>query len=85
MDSTLTPPAVTANNGWTQKTGTEAWNPALATKYDTATEHVAQYKYNGPDVVPQPGNDIPDVPSNFVLVEFKPETTEHYLEQQNTG
>ncbi|WP_210394469.1 hypothetical protein, partial [Peptoniphilus sp. HMSC062D09] len=43
MDSTLTPPTVTPNAGWIQKTGAEAWGPALATKYDTATQHVAQY------------------------------------------
>ena len=71
MASTLTAPAVTANTGWTQKTGAEAWNPSLATKYDAATEHVAQYKYNGPDVVPQnPGEDKPNVPDNFVKVDF---------------
>ena len=72
MNSTLTPPAVTPNTGWTQKTGAEAWDPELATKYIEATEHVAQYKYTGDDVVPQkPGEEKPDVPKNFVLVEFK--------------
>ena len=72
MNSTLTPPTVIPNNGWTQKTGAETWNPELATKYIEATEHVAQYKYTGDDVVPQnPGEEKPDVPKNFVLVEFK--------------
>ena len=71
MASTLTPPAVTPNTGWTQKTGAEAWNPDLATKYDSAIEHVAQYNYTGKDIVPQPGEEKPDVPNNFVLVEFK--------------
>ncbi|WP_103981349.1 Rib/alpha-like domain-containing protein [Helcococcus massiliensis] len=32
----------------------------------------ATYKYIGPEIVPQPGDDKPDVPENFVLVEFLP-------------
>ncbi|VFB17045.1 Uncharacterised protein [Urinicoccus massiliensis] len=67
MASTLTPPTVTPNTGWTHN----GWNPVLATKYDAEKEHVAQYKYTGEDVVPQPGDDKPDVPADFVLVEFK--------------
>ncbi len=39
MESTLTPPDVTADSGWEFN----GWKPALATKYDAATEHVAQY------------------------------------------
>ena len=71
MASALTPPTVTANTGWTQKTGPEAWNPALATKYDEGKTHVAQYQYIGDDVVPQnPGEDKPNVPDNFVKVDF---------------
>lgn len=32
----------------------------------------AKYEYIGPKIVPQPGKDKPDVPDNFVLVEFLP-------------
>lgn len=68
MKSTLAEPNVTADEGWTHN----GWNPALATKYDSATEHVAQYEYSGEDVVPQkPGEDKPDVPENFVKVDFQ--------------
>ena len=70
---TLTPPIVNPNTGYAQKTGDEAWSPRLKTSYSTDTEHVAQYDYNGKDVIPQPGSEKPDnVPDNFVLVEFKP-------------
>ena len=70
---TLTPPAVNPNTGYAQKTGDGAWSPKVETSYSIDTEHVAQYDYNGKDVIPQPGSDKPDnVPENFVLVEFKP-------------
>ncbi len=68
----LTPPKVTANKGWKVKTGNDAWSPAVATKYNQDTIHVAQYDYDGASVVPQkPGDKKPDVPDNFVKVEFK--------------
>ena len=67
MASTLAAPDVTPVTNY-KFTG---WNPALATKYDEGKTHVAQYKYNGPDVVPQnPGEDKPNVPDNFVKVDF---------------
>ena len=70
---TLTPPAVNPNTGYAQKTGDGAWSPKVETSYSRDTEHVAQYDYNGKDVIPQPGSEKPDnVPENFVLVEFKP-------------
>ena len=70
---TLTPPAVNPNTGYAQKTGDGAWSPKVETSYRRDTEHVAQYDYNGDDVISQPGPDRPDnVPENFVLVEFKP-------------
>lgn len=70
---TLTPPAVNPNTGYAQKTGDGAWSPKVETSYSRDTEHVAQYDYNGKDVIPQPGSEKPDnVPKNFVLVEFKP-------------
>ena len=70
---TLTPPAVNPNTGYAQKTGDGAWLPKVETSYSRDTEHVAQYDYNGKDVIPQPGSEKPDnVPENFVLVEFKP-------------
>lgn len=70
---TLTPPAVNPNTGYAQKTGDGAWSPKVETSYSRDTEHVAQYDYNGDDVISQPGPEKPDnVPENFVLVEFKP-------------
>lgn len=70
---TLTPPRVSSNTGYAQKTGDGAWSPKVETSYSRDTEHIAQYDYNGDDVIPQPGPDKPDnVPNNFVLVEFKP-------------
>ena len=70
---TLTPPTVNPNTGYAQKTGDGAWSPKVETSYSRDTEHVAQYDYNGKDVIPQPGSEKPDnVPENFVLVEFKP-------------
>ncbi|WP_311562358.1 cell wall-binding repeat-containing protein [Peptoniphilus duerdenii] len=68
MYSVLKAPNVETNTGWDFVN----WNPELDKKYDQAIEHVAQYNYSGDDVVAQnPGEDKPDVPENFVLVEFK--------------
>ena len=68
MKAALGAPEVTPNKDW-KHTG---WDPALATKYDSKTEHKAQYSYTGEDVVPQkPGEEKPDVPADFVKVEFK--------------
>ncbi|MDY2992916.1 Rib/alpha-like domain-containing protein [Ligilactobacillus animalis] len=39
----LTLPKVTANKGYTQKTGAEAWGPALPTTITTAGTYTAQY------------------------------------------
>lgn len=70
---TLTPPTVISDTGYAQKTGDGAWSPKVETSYSGDTEHVAQYDYNGDDVISQPGPEKPDnVPENFVLVEFKP-------------
>lgn len=67
MDSVLKAPNVKANTGWDFAN----WKPELAKKYDSATKHIAQYKYTGDDVVAQnPGEDKPDVPGNFVKVSF---------------
>ena len=49
----------------------KAWNPAVKTTYTEDTTHNATFTYSGEDVVPQPGEDKPDVPDNFVLVEYK--------------
>lgn len=68
---TLTPPAVTAKNGW-KVNSEKPWDPAVATKYTKDTIHLAQYDYSGASVVPQkPGDEKPLVPDNFVKVEFK--------------
>ena len=69
----LTPPNVTVKegSGYALKSGDEAWSPQVQTSYTEDTTHVAQYGYNGKDVVPQkPGEDKPDVPKDFVKVEF---------------
>ena len=71
--ATLTPPQVTVKegSGYALKSGDEAWSPKVQTSYTEDTTHVAQYGYNGDDVVPQkPGEDKPDVPKDFVKVEF---------------
>lgn len=49
MDSVLKAPNVKANTGWDFAN----WKPELAKKYDSATKHIAQYKYTGDDVVAQ--------------------------------
>ncbi|MDU7152015.1 MAG: hypothetical protein E6312_08065, partial [Peptoniphilus grossensis] len=67
MASTLGAPEVTPNTGWTHN----GWDPELATKYDSKQTHTAQYEYSGENVVPQPGDTKPDVPADFVKVEFK--------------
>ena len=69
---TLVAPAVTANEGWEQKAGAEGWDKPLTASYKVDTTITAQYQYNGKDIVPQPGEDKPNVPDNFVLVEFLP-------------
>ena len=72
VTDTFKAPTVTANKGWKVKEGNDAWSPAVAESYDKDTIHVAQYDYNGATVVPQkPGEDKPQVPENFVKVEFK--------------
>ena len=49
----------------------EKWDPAVQTSYSEDKTHNAVFKYTGEDVVPQkPGEDKPDVPDNFVEVEF---------------
>ncbi|WP_055078291.1 hypothetical protein [Lagierella massiliensis] len=50
----------------------KAWDPAVKTTYTEDTTHNATFNYAGDDIVPQkPGEDKPEVPDNFVLVEFK--------------
>ena len=69
----LIAPKVTANEGYAQKTGDDAWSPQIEKSYNTDTDHTAQYAYNGKDVIPQPGEEKPgNVPDDFVLVEFNP-------------
>lgn len=64
-------PAVTAKTGYAQKTDDAAWSPKVAKYYYEDTVHIAQYKFNGTDVIPQIGNDKPTtVPEGYVLVEF---------------
>ena len=74
---TVPAPKVTVKPGYTQKTGADAWDHALTATFAKATTITAQY--NDPkDVVPQkPGEDKPNVPDNFVLVEFKADDDQH--------
>ncbi|WP_055078290.1 hypothetical protein [Lagierella massiliensis] len=68
MNSVLTAPDVTANKNY-EFTG---WDPALATKYDSATEHVAQYKKGLPTVTTtEPSADDSD---KYATITFIPET-----------
>ena len=71
---TLTAPTVTGKDGYTVKTGKDAWKPEFtgtATKYDKDATFVAQYTFDA-SVVPQgPGEEKPVVPDSFVKVEFK--------------
>ena len=46
------------------------WSPEIQTKYSKDTIHEAELEYNGPDIVPQTTEEKPDIPDNFVLVEF---------------
>ncbi|MGY3777047.1 Rib/alpha-like domain-containing protein, partial [Helcococcus sueciensis] len=49
----------------------KSWDPAIKASYSEDTVHNATFTYTGEDIVSQPGEDRPDVPENFVLVEFK--------------
>ena len=62
----LKTPAVEANKNYSFK----EWNPAVQTSYSADKTHKAVFVYTGDDVVPQPGDDKPDVPENFVQVVF---------------
>ena len=71
VTATFKAPTVIAKDGWKVK-AEKPWDPAVATKYTKDTIHLAQYDYNGASVVPQePGEDKPQVPEDFVKVEFK--------------
>ena len=73
VEVNLTAPTVTANEGYTQKTGDDAWSPKKAKSYSVETKHVAQYTYTGKDVIEQPGDKKPDtVPKDFVKVTIIP-------------
>lgn len=60
-------PAVEPNDNY----AFEKWDPAVQTSYSENKTHNAVFVYTGDDVVPQPGNDKPDVPDNFVEVVFE--------------
>ncbi|WP_187364064.1 hypothetical protein, partial [Lagierella massiliensis] len=64
--------APTVNMGQITDYTFKAWDPAVKTTYTEDTTHNATFNYAGDDIVPQkPGEDKPDVPADFVLVEFK--------------
>lgn len=65
-------PTVTPVKDWKQKDANLAWSPQVADKYDKDTIHVAQYEFKGDGLVEQkPGEPKPNVPENFVKIEFK--------------
>ena len=65
-------PTVKAVENWKQKASKAAWSPEVADKYDNDTIHVAQYEFKGDGLVPQKtGEPKPNVPENFVKIEFK--------------
>lgn len=59
-------PAVEAKTNYAFK----EWKEPVKTSYNTDTTHNAVFVYTGEDVVPQPGNNKPDVPADFVKVIF---------------
>ena len=68
---TIDPKAITPELEVNEKYALEKWDPAVQTSYNEDTTHKAIYKYNGENVVPQkPGEDKPNVPSDFVKVTF---------------
>ena len=70
---TLTAPTVTGKDGYTVKTGKDAWKPKFVAPatYKEDKTFVAQYTFEQ-SVVPQgPGEEKPVVPNNYVKVEFK--------------
>ena len=73
-DEQVTFTAPTVNMDDVENYTFEAWDPDVKTAYAEDTTHNATFNYTGKDVVPQPGEDKPDVPNNFVLVEFLPGT-----------
>ena len=65
---TVSAPTVTGLTNYEFK----AWDPEVKTTYKENTTHNATFNYAGDDIVPQkPGEEKPDVPADFVLVEFK--------------
>lgn len=68
---TIDPKAITPELEINEKYALEKWDPAVQISYNEDTTHKAIYKYNGENVVPQkPGEDKPNVPSDFVKVTF---------------
>ena len=76
----LKTPAVEANKNYAFK----EWNPAVQPSYSEDKTHNAVFVYTGDDVVPQPGEEKPDVPENFVEVEFKQGTNGKFAADATT-
>ncbi|WP_294985687.1 S-layer homology domain-containing protein [uncultured Fenollaria sp.] len=73
-------PAVEAKTNYAFK----EWDPAVQTSYSDNTTHNAVFVYTGEDVVPQPGDDKPDVPDNFVQVVFEKGTNGEFADGATT-
>ena len=64
---TIPAPGVNPSANWSHK----GWNKSLTGIFGTTTQITAEYTYSGADVVAQkPRQNKPDVPNNYVLVEF---------------
>lgn len=74
--TTINPPTIVPNKLW--KASDEKWSPVIPATFtpadanDKSFTFTAQYTYTGKDSEPQkPNENKPDVPDNFVKVEFK--------------
>lgn len=64
---TIPAPGVNPSANWSHK----GWNKSLKGIFGTPTQITAEYTYSGADVIAQkPRQSKPDVPDNYVLVEF---------------
>ena len=69
---TVPAPTVTANDGWKQKTGANAWNKPLKAIFATPTEITAQYEAKPVVIIPEDQDNPGNVPDGYARVTFKP-------------
>ena len=68
---TLTAPKVTAETGWKQKAGTEAWDKALTQQFKQDATIKAEYEERK-DVIEKTKNDDSEKPAGYVTVKLIP-------------